>query len=256
MAEPTARLINRILPSGWPWHRTQREARVGAASPDGSQPTGAQPDVAQPDVAQPDVAQPDVAQPDVAQPDVAQPDVAQPDVAQPDVAQPDEAQPGPPAQSRGRRRAAGIYGTIITAAILAAAGDHLPSLPLAISVVVTLLVYWAAEEYAELLGEQVEGGRLPTWPHIRAALAATWPMVTASYLPLLALALTRLTGVSASGAANAGLIVAVVLLVIHAWWAGRAAHLRGRQLMVITSVAAGLGLLMVLLKDVVLIYLH
>jgi hypothetical protein len=256
MAEPTARLINRVLPSGWPWHRTRREARVGAASADGSQRDGSQPDGSQPDGARPDEARPGGAQPDEARPDGAQPDEAQPDGAQPDEAQPDEAQSGPSAQSRGRRRAAGIYGTIITAAILAAAGDHLASLPLAISVVVTLLVYWAAEEYAELLGEQVEGGRLPTWPHVRAALAATWPMVTASYLPLLALALTRLAGVSASGAANAGLIVAVVLLVIHAWWAGRAAHLRGRQLLVITSVAGGLGLLMVLLKDVVLIYLH
>jgi hypothetical protein len=165
-------------------------------------------------------------------------------------------QPATPTKARGRRRAAGIYGTIITAAILAAAGGHLSTLPLAVSVVITLLVYWVAEEYAELLGEQVEGGRLPTWPHVRAALAGTWPMVTASYLPLLALAATRLAGGSPPAAANAALTVAVVLLVIHAWWAGRAAHLQGRQLVVITAAAAGLGVVMVLLKDVVLVHLH
>jgi len=45
-----------------------------------------------------------------------------------------------------------------------------------VAVVVTLVEYWVAEEYAELLGEQAEGGRLPAWPHIRTALAATWPM--------------------------------------------------------------------------------
>jgi hypothetical protein len=167
-----------------------------------------------------------------------------------------EPEPVTPTQARSRRRAAGIYGTIITAAILAAAGAHLPTLPLAVSVVVTLLVYWVAEEYAELLAEQVEGGRLPTWPHVRAALAATWPMVTASYLPLLALVLASFAGASLAAAANTGLTVAVVLLVIHAWSAGRAAHLQGRQLLVITSVAAVLGIVMVLLKDVVLIYLH
>jgi hypothetical protein len=55
---------------------------------------------------------------------------------------------------------------------------------LVISVVVTLLVYWLAEEYAEVLGEQVEGGRLPSRASIRRALAATCPMVTASYAPL------------------------------------------------------------------------
>jgi hypothetical protein len=167
-----------------------------------------------------------------------------------------EQQLGQASHRRVRRRAAGIYGTIITAAILAATGIRLPTVPLVVTVVLTLLVYWVAEEYAELLGEQAEGGRLPTWPHMREALAATWPMVSASYLPLLALLLARAAGGSASAAANVGLGVAVVLLVIHGWSAGRAARLHGWQLLLITSVAAGLGLLMILLKDVVLLHLH
>ena len=33
---------------------------------------------------------------------------------------------------------------------------------LVISVVVALLVFWLAEEYAEVLGEQVAGSRLPS----------------------------------------------------------------------------------------------
>jgi hypothetical protein len=136
------------------------------------------------------------------------------------------AQPGTSARSRARRRAAGIYGTIITAAILAAIGDHVHTLPLTVSILVTLVVYWLAEEYAELLGEQLEGGHLPTWADVRTALAATWPMVTASYIPLLALILAHLLGASPSAAANAGLVVAVVLLMIYAWSAGRAAQLR------------------------------
>jgi hypothetical protein len=94
---------------------------------------------------------------------------------------------GPAAKNLGRRRAAGIYGAIITAAIFDTAGGHLPTTALVVTVVVTLLVYWLAEEYAELLGEQAEGGRLPSWASIRGALAATWPMVSASYAPLLAL---------------------------------------------------------------------
>jgi hypothetical protein len=101
-------------------------------------------------------------------------------------------QPGPAAGNAGRQRAAGIYGAIITAAIIAAAGGRLPTGALVVSVVVTLLVYWLAEEYAELLGEQTAGGKLPNRAYIRAALAATWPMVTASYLPLLVLLLARL----------------------------------------------------------------
>jgi hypothetical protein len=80
------------------------------------------------------------------------------------------------------------------------------------------VVYWLAEEYAELLGEQAEGGLIPTWDYIRGSLAATWPMVTASFVPLVVLVLARLA------------------------WA--------------TSVALGLGLVMVLLKDVILLHLH
>jgi hypothetical protein len=90
--------------------------------------------------------------------------------------------PGRTARSSGRRRAAGIYGTIITAAVIAATGVRLTTLALVVSVLVTLLVYWVAEEYAARVG--------------------------------------------------------------------------GKRLFVITSMAAALGLMMIVLKDVVLIHLH
>lgn len=172
------------------------------------------------------------------------------------IAAGDGRRPPPPAKISGRRRAASIYGAIITAAIIAAVGGKLSTVALVIAVVVTLLVYWVAEEYAEVLGEQAEGGRLPTWASIRGMLTSTWPMVSASYAPLLALVLARLAGASALAAANVGLGLAVVLLTFHGWSAGRAAGLRGRQLLFSTSVAATLGIVMILLKDVVLIHLH
>ena len=100
------------------------------------------------------------------------------------------------------------------------------------------------------------GGRLPTWAYVRAALAHTWPMVSASYLPLLALVLARLAGASASAAANYGLAAAILLLTFHGWSAGRASRLRGWPLAGVTSIAAALGLVMVVLKDLVLIHLH
>jgi len=162
----------------------------------------------------------------------------------------------PAAHSPGRRRAAGIYGTIITAAILDTAGGRLSTEALVIAVVVTLLVYWIAEEYAEVLGEQAADGRLPGWAYIAGALAATWPMVSAAFAPLLALILARLAGATPLEAANAGLAVAVVLLAFHGWRAGLAAQLHGWQLFAACSIAAALGLIMILLKDLVLIHLH
>ena len=162
----------------------------------------------------------------------------------------------PSPKNLGRRRAAGIYGAIVTAAILDTVGGHVSTAALVVSVVVTLLVYWLAEEYAEVLGEQVEGGRLPSRSSISEALAATWPMISASFAPLVALVLARLVGASALTAANVGLVVAVLLLTLHGWLAGRAAQLRGWQLFFATSFAAALGLVMILLKDLVLTHLH
>ncbi len=167
-----------------------------------------------------------------------------------------EPEPGAPVALSGRRRAAGIYGAIITAAILAAAGGKLPTVALAISVLITLLVYWIAEEYAEVLGQQASGGQLPTRASILAALASTWPMVSASYIPLLALVVARLAGASPTVAANVGLVVAIVLLTYHGWAAGRASQLRGWRFAGAVLTAAALGLVMVVLKDLVLLHLH
>jgi hypothetical protein len=162
----------------------------------------------------------------------------------------------PAAKTSKRRRAAGIYGAIITAAILDAAGGTIPTDALVVAVVATLVVYWLGEEYADLLGEQVEGGIVPSWAHIREELAGTLPMVSASYLPLLTLVLARVAGASALAAANVGLITAALLLTFHAWSAGRSAQLRGWQLLFAISIAAGLGMAMIVLKDVVITHLH
>ena len=167
-----------------------------------------------------------------------------------------EIQREPVARNLGQRRAAGIYGAIVTAAILDTAGGHVSTAALVVSVVVTLLVYWIAEEYAEVVGEQVEGGRLPSRASVRRALTSTWPMVSASYAPLLALVLARLAGASDLTAANVGLVAAVVLLTVHGWLAARAAQLHGWPLVLATSIAAALGIVMILLKDLILTHLH
>src|SRR5689334_9931829 len=75
-----------------------------------------------------------------------------------------------------RRRASGIYGTVITAAVIASAGSGLSTAGLAVAVLLTLVVYWTAEQYAEVLGEQAEHGYLPTWSSICDGLVSTSPM--------------------------------------------------------------------------------
>ena len=153
------------------------------------------------------------------------------------------------------RRAAGIYGAIVTAAILAAVGGQLPTAALVVPVVVTLLVYWVAEEYAEILGEQAEGGILPTW----APSAEPWPP-PGRWSPRPTRPCSRCCWPGWPGRRlwwpqrRPG--AATVLLVFHGWSAARSSQLRGWHLLLATVVAAGLGLVMILLKDLVLIHLH
>lgn len=165
------------------------------------------------------------------------------------------AQP-PRDETAGRRRAAGIYGAIITASVMAAAGGSLPTAALAVSVLITLVVYWLAEQYAGILGQQAAHGHLPTWFRVKEELANSWPIVSASFVPLVALIVARVAGGSPWVAANAGVAVAIGLLTLHGWSAGRAAELRGWRLVVATCVAAALGLVMVVLKNFVIVSLH
>jgi hypothetical protein len=148
-----------------------------------------------------------------------------------------------------RRRAANIYGTIVTAAVIAAGGNTLSSAQLSVTIIVTLVVYWLAEQYAELLGAHTSGGHLPSAGLVRSSLAEAWPMVTASFVPVASIGVAVLFGVSASDAAHVALIVTVILLVAHGYNAGRIAGLRGWQRLLVTLIAALLGVAMIILKS-------
>lgn len=165
--------------------------------------------------------------------------------------------PGGRASDADRRAvptAAGIYGLIVAASVVAAVGAHMPTVLLALAVFVTVLVYWLAEEYAALI-EHTSAGHLPSWARTRAALKARWPIVSASYIPVVTLLLARLFGATPSNAAYIALIVITGLLTVYGWRAGRSAGLRGVPLVVMTLLAGGLGLLMIFLK-VLLVNIH
>jgi hypothetical protein len=136
----------------------------------------------------------------------------------------------------------------VTAAVIAAGGGQLRTTALAVTVVVTLVVYWLAEEYAELLGEHTRAGQLPSVATVRSSLAGAWPMVTASFLPLAALLVARLLGASSVDAAWFALGTAVALLVVHGYGAARAANLVGIRLVAVTATAGLLGVAMIVLK--------
>ncbi len=109
----------------------------------------------------------------------------------------------------GRQRSAAIYGTIITAAVLAAGGNALSTVALEATVFVTVVVYWLAEQYAVLLGEHTHSGQLPSKAEILHSMRASFPMVTSSLIPLLVLLVGRLCGLTAFHAAAVAIFVTV-----------------------------------------------
>jgi hypothetical protein len=143
--------------------------------------------------------------------------------------------------------AAGIYGVIVSAAVMAAA--HAPTAAaLTVGVLVTLLIYWAAERYSRLVAERIHEGHPPDMRHIRAALTEGWEIVTASTTPLIVLAVLGALGVDLYVAVLSALACSTVLLGLAGWEIGRQGNLRPLE-RVVSAVAAGsLGVLMIVLK--------
>jgi hypothetical protein len=81
--------------------------------------------------------------------------------------------------------AAAIYGTIVTTAVIGAAGSK-PAQTVLELAVGTLLVFWLAHVYAEALAHHLQGARLH-WSAITRAMAAERPMLEAPTLSLLVL---------------------------------------------------------------------
>ena len=59
--------------------------------------------------------------------------------------------------------ASGIYGIIVSAAVLSASNAD-KAYKVMIAVLVTLTIYWGAERYARIVAERIHEGHRPTGP--------------------------------------------------------------------------------------------
>jgi hypothetical protein len=132
----------------------------------------------------------------------------------------------------------GIYGLVISGSVMAAAGEHGSVTDVAVSVLVTVLVYWVAEAYAQVLGQGIAGDDPLTAGAVAGLLSRRWALVEASYLPLVVVLLTRLAGASTTAAIDSGLVTAALLLAAFGWIA---ASRRGSTMFMrlVAAVAAG-----------------
>jgi hypothetical protein len=146
------------------------------------------------------------------------------------------------------RTANSIYGVIVSSAVMASA--HAESVRrLAVAVLVTLLVYWAAERYAHIMAGRIVLGPDVRWRDIPGRLREGWELVTASFAPLVVLLIAGAFGAAYSTAVFAALASGTVLLGLDGWRVGRDAELHPLQRLATAMGAAAFGVVMIALKS-------
>jgi hypothetical protein len=143
--------------------------------------------------------------------------------------------------------AAGVYGVIIGAAVMAS--SHATSAGAVIwAVLVTLVIYWSAERYARIVAQRIHEGRRLTAHQIREQLTTGWEIVTASAAPVTVLALSHLAGVALRTTVIAALVCSTLLLCVAGWEMGRHGRLTRAERLVSAAVAGAFGVVMIVLK--------
>lgn len=159
------------------------------------------------------------------------------------------APPGTPEPARlHRRRASHLYGLIISGSVLAAAPVDFGLARVALAVVLTLGIYWAAESYAHWIAARTVHRRDLTRGERHEVLLDGLPLVAACLVPVGVLLVEAALGVSTSVGVDVALAVNAVLLLVVGWRMGRAGGLRGPRLAGSALLTGLLGAVMVALK--------
>src|SRR5215216_7405851 len=84
-----------------------------------------------------------------------------------------------------------ITGTVVSAAVIAAAAGKLAETYLIVAILGTAIIYWLAHLHARTLGDAVKHHTHPV-DALKEALAETWPILAAALEPALILIITQL----------------------------------------------------------------
>jgi len=139
-----------------------------------------------------------------------------------------------------------IDGTIVGAAAMAASGLHGTLPVVVVTVAVTVAVYWAADQYALLLGAAAHGTRGTR--KVREVLRHGRPMIEAAYTPLVLVVVVALLTGDVGTSVLVGLVAATLLLGGLGHAAGRRAGASGAAAIGWGAGSAALGAVLVLLK--------
>ncbi|HEY7970403.1 MAG TPA: hypothetical protein VID95_10440 [Candidatus Limnocylindrales bacterium] len=164
----------------------------------------------------------------------------------------DAAPPAAPIGSRGERRddATAIYGSLLVTGMVAVQwrADSVPD-AIALTVVVSVVVFWLAHVWSEIVSRRVRG-RITPAEGVAIARAET-PMLSAAVAPALVLAFGPLVATHDQAIAVA-LFVCIAELFVWGLIVGRAAHSSPLLTLRVAIVDSLLGLVIVALKVLVI----
>jgi len=163
-------------------------------------------------------------------------------------------EPGGSRDRRGTNYAGAIYGLILVDSVLAVYREEATTIgagTVAATVLVTSIVFWIAHVYSELLAFRIDHRRSPGWSDWLVAMRYEWPIVQATWAPILALMLGVLDVISDKKAVTLALIVCFAELGALGVESARRGGATGLVAWGSGAIALLLGLLIVSLKVVV-----
>jgi hypothetical protein len=149
-----------------------------------------------------------------------------------------------------RRDAPAIYGGLLVTALITVQWQSEATAELiAISILVSVFVFWLSHVWAELVDQGVNG--VVSRDQVGRIAWAEAPMLSAAVPPSVTLVVARLLGMPVEDAIGLALLVSIVQLFLWGLAIGRALN-RGRGVVLLTAAAeCALGLLLAGLKVVV-----
>jgi hypothetical protein len=146
-----------------------------------------------------------------------------------------------------------IYGTLVAAALLATEAAGSETVPaMVITILGTLIVYWLAHVYADVIARQaLSEGEDPhrlTMRIVGEALIQELGVMIGGALLVVVLVVVSLAGAGRSAAVDAAQLCSIAQLVAWGVFAARRAHLRPVSVVLYALVSAALGVLIGLLK--------
>lgn len=146
-----------------------------------------------------------------------------------------------------------IYGNVLATSLVVAFSedDDYSTWEIAVSVLVTGLVFWLAHVYASVVAERYVAHRRLTRSEIGAEFFSEWPVVQAFFPPVVVLLLGTIGLLADDTAISLAIAVGVASMVLWSLAIGRQERMRPLALAGLALTNALFGLVIVLLKVLV-----